>query len=72
MTKSNERYERAEMPAWYSRGADALNRELTLYRELKYDLDTMGQAKVSTRWHRDRVRQLAIVVRSLAPRGLIH
>jgi hypothetical protein len=46
--------------------------ELTAYVALKQDLETMGQGKVGTAWHRDRVEQLAILIRSLTRRGLLN
>jgi hypothetical protein len=38
----------------------------------KHDLDTMGQAKVGTAWHQDRVEQLALLTRSLTRRGVLN
>src|SRR5512135_737393 len=67
----NEQPGRDETPAWYGRGADSINTELAACRELMRDLDAMAPCKMGTRWHRDRVRQLAIVIRGLTRRGLL-
>jgi hypothetical protein len=70
--RDDERYERAETPTRHGRLSDSLDRKLALYRELRRDLDTMGRAKVGTAWHRDRVEQLARLIRGLTRRGLLN
>jgi hypothetical protein len=59
-------------PTRYCRMAVSINRELTAYRALRHALDTMGQVKTGTAWHQDRVRQLAILIRSLTRRGVLN
>ena len=44
---------------------------LTEYRDaLRADLATMGAAKLETRWHTDRVRELEATERRLASLGI--